>query len=58
MKKIPNLAWVVINASTGLPSKTISLEAWYEEFSQITACDYSKYEDEFLNSYEVEINKL
>ena len=58
MKKIPNLAWVVINASTGLPSKKISLEAWYEEFSQITACDYSKYEDEFLNSYEVEINKL
>ena len=58
MKKIPNLAWVVINASTGLPSKKISLATWYEEFSQITACDYSKYEDEFLNSYEVEINKL
>ena len=58
MKSIPNLAWVVINASTGLPSKKISLAAWHEEFSQITDCDYSKYEDEFLNSYEVEINKL
>ena len=40
MKKIPNLAWVVINASTGLPSKKISLATWNEEFSQITACDY------------------
>ena len=58
MKKIPNLAWVVINASTGLPSKKISLATWYEEFSQITACDYSKYEDEFLNSYEVETTNL
>ena len=58
MKKIPNLAWVVINASTGLPSKKITWETWRAEFSQIVACDYSKYEDEFLNSYEVEINKL
>ena len=58
MKKIPNLAWVVINASTGLPSKKISLATWNEEFSQITACDYSKYEDEFLNSYEVETTNL
>ena len=58
VKKIPNLAWVVINASTGLPHKKITWETWHAEFSQIVACDYSKYEDEFLNSYEVEINKL
>ena len=52
-KKIPNLTWLVINATSQLPNKKVEWGKWLEEIKLISAFDYSDFEDEFLKGYEI-----